>query len=226
MFIGHYAVALAAKKAAPRTSLGTLFIAAQFIDLLWPLLVLAGLEHVRISPGSTIVTPLDFYDYPYSHSLLGVLVWGVLLSGGYFVLKRDVRASIVLGLCVVSHWILDLLTHRPDLPLGIGGETRWGLGLWNSLAGTLIVESVLFAAGVFVYLKATRAKNRAGMIGFWALAGVLFAIYLANIFGPPPPSVSTIAVAGNVSWLFVIWAYWVDHNREAGQVVPGAPDRK
>jgi hypothetical protein len=217
MFIGHYAVALAAKKAAPRTSLGTLFIAAQFVDLLWPLLVLAGLEHVRIAPGNTVVTPLDFYDYPYSHSLLGVLVWGVLLASVYFGLKRDVRGSVVLGLCVLSHWILDLLTHRTDLPLGIDSETRWGLGLWNSLAGTLIVETVLLLAGVIVYLRTTRAKNGAGRIGFWALVGVLFAIYLANLFGPPPPNVSTIAIAGNVSWLFVFWAYWVDHNREVVQ---------
>jgi hypothetical protein len=226
MFIGHYGVALAAKKAAPRTSLGTLFIGAQFIDLLWPLLVLAGLEHVRIAPGSTVVTPLDFYDYPYSHSLLGVLFWGVLLASVYFALKRNMRASVVLGFCVVSHWILDLLTHRPDLPLGIGGETRWGLGLWNSLAGTLIVETLLFAGGVIVYLKTTRAKNGVGKIAFWALVGVLFAIYLANLFGPPPPSVSTIAVAGNVSWLIVFWAYWVDHNREAAHGVAGAPGHK
>jgi hypothetical protein len=226
MFIGHYAVALAAKKAAPRTSLGTLFIGAQFIDLLWPLLVLAGLEHVRIEPGSTVVTPLDFYDYPYSHSLLGVFFWGVLLASVYFASKRNMRASVVLGLCVVSHWILDLLTHRPDLPLSIGGETRWGFGLWNSLAGTLIVETLLFVVGVVVYLKTTRAKNGVGKIGFWALVGVLFALYLANLFGPPPPNVSTIAVAGNVSWLFVFWAYWVDHNREAVQGVAGVPDRK
>jgi len=213
MFIGHYAVALAAKKAAPRTSLGTLFIAAQFIDLLWPLFVLVGIEHVRIDPGATAVTPLDFYDYPFSHSFLGVVFWAVLFGVVYFGLRRDGRASIVLALCVASHWFLDLLTHRPDLPLSPGGEARWGLGLWNSLAGTLLVETALFAAGVFVYLRTTRAKNRVGSIGFWALAGILFAIYLTNLFGPPPPDVSTIAYAGNLSWLFVIWAYWVDRNR-------------
>ncbi len=135
----------------------------------------------------------------------------------YFALKRNVRASIVLGLCVVSHWILDLLTHRPDLPIGIGSETRWGLGLWNSLAGTLIVETAFLVTGVIVYLKTTRAKNGVGKFAFWALVGVLFAIYLANLFGPPPPNVSTIAIAGNVTWIFVGWAYWVDHNREVVQ---------
>jgi FtsH-binding integral membrane protein len=213
MFIGHFAVALAAKKAAPRTSLGTLFIAAQFIDLLWPLFLLVGIEHVRIDPGATAVTPLDFYDYPFSHSFLGVVFWAVLFGVVYFGLRRDGRASIVLALCVASHWFLDLLTHRPDLPLSPGGEARWGLGLWNSLAGTLLIETALFAAGVFVYLRTTRAKNRVGTIGLWALAGILFAIYMANLFGPPPPDVSTIAYAGNLIWFFVLWAYWVDRNR-------------
>lgn len=213
MFIGHYAVALAAKKAAPRTSLGTLFIAAQFIDLLWPLFILFGLEHVRIVPGDTVVTPLDFYDYPYSHSLLAVLVWGLLFAAVYFSFKRTMSASIVLGLCVASHWVLDLLTHRPDLPLGMGGDARWGLGLWNSLAGTLIVETGLFVGGIVLYMKTTRAANGKGKFGFWALIGVLFAIYLANLFGPPPPDVAAIGYAGNLSWLFVLWAYWVDRNR-------------
>jgi hypothetical protein len=213
MFVGHYAVALAAKKAVPRTSLGTLFLAAQFVDLLWPLFLLVGFEHVRIVPGTTVVTPLDFYDYPYTHSLLGAITWGVLLGGVYFGIRRDLRSSIVVGLCVVSHWILDLLTHRPDLPLGISGETRWGLGLWNSLPGTLIVEVGLFAAGVYFYATTTSAKNRIGGIGFWALVGLLTIIYFMNLFGPPPPDVTMIAYAGNLSWLFVIWAYWVDKNR-------------
>jgi hypothetical protein len=213
MFIGHYAVALAAKRVAPRTSLGTLFIATQFVDLLWPLLLLAGCEHVRIVPGSTVVTPLDFYDYPYSHSLLGTMFWGAILSGLYFGLRKSIHPSIIVGLCVMSHWVLDLLTHRPDLPLSVTGESRWGMGLWNSLPGTLIVEGGLFAAGVFVYLRTTDAKNRVGGVGFWALISLLSIIYIMNLFGPPPPDVTMIAYAGNLSWLFVIWAYWVDRNR-------------
>jgi hypothetical protein len=213
MFIGHYAVALAAKKASPRTSLGTLFLAAQFVDLLWPLFLIAGLEHVKIAPGTTVVTPLDFYDYPYTHSLFGTVTWAVLLGAVYFVVKRDLRPSILVGLCVVSHWFLDLLTHRPDLPLGIVGEARWGLGLWNSLAGTLVVEAGLFAVGVYIYVTTTRARNRIGAIGFWALVSLLAIIYVMSLFGPPPPDVTMIAYAGNVSWLFVVWAYWVDKNR-------------
>jgi hypothetical protein len=217
MFIGHFAVALAAKKAAPHTSLGTLFIASQFIDLLWPLFVLVGVEHVRIVPGITAVTPLDFYDYPYTHSLLAVLFWGILLGILHVVVKRDVRAGLVVSLCVLSHWLLDLLTHRPDLPIGLSGDSRWGIGLWNSFAGTLLVESALFAGGVYLYASSTSAKNGVGRVGFWSLAATLFVVYLANLFGPPPPSVSMIAIAGNASWLFVAWAYWIDRNRDVLQ---------
>src|SRR5512139_3691369 len=138
MFLGHFAVGFAAKRLAPRASLGTLFLAAQFIDLLWPLLVLLGIERVRIAPGITTVTPLDFEHYPWSHSLFAVSVWGVLFATVYLFIRRDRRASLVLGLAVLSHWLLDFLVHRPDLPLLPGGE-RFGLGLWNSLAGTLVV---------------------------------------------------------------------------------------
>ena len=214
MFIGHYAVALAAKKASPRTSLGTLFIATQFVDLLWPLFLLFGVEHVRIAPGDTIVTPLDFYDYPYTHSLLAVGCWGILIGILYFVVRREVRGAVVVSLCVFSHWLLDLIAHRPDLPVGLTGDTRLGLGLWNSLAGTLLVESALFTGGVALYIRSTKGRNRRGTAGFWVLVAALYAIYIVNLFGPPPPSVQMIAVAGNLAWVFVFWAYWVDRNRE------------
>jgi hypothetical protein len=218
MFIGHYAVALAAKKATPGTSLGTLFIAAQFVDLLWPVLLLLGLEHVRIDPGNTMMTPLDFYDYPISHSLLGAVLWSALVGFIYFALRRHKTAAVVVGLCVISHWILDLITHRPDLPLGFGGDTRLGLGLWNSFAGTVVVEAGLFLAGIVIYLKATRGKDRIGTLGFWGLVMVLLGVYIANLFGPPPPEAQAIAVVGNLSWLFVLWAYWVDRHRRSAQI--------
>ena len=213
MFIGHYAVALAAKKAAPRTSLGTLFLAAQFVDLLWPLLLLLGVEHVRNDPGNTAFTPLDFYDYPVTHSLAGVVLWSLLLGILYRVIRRDVRGSVVVAACVFSHWLLDFLTHRPDLPLWFTGSTRVGAGLWNSVAGTFVVEVGMFAAGIAIYLRSTRGKDRTGLYAFWSLIAVLFAVYCANLFGPPPPDPLTIAIAGNAAWLFVLWAYWIDRHR-------------
>jgi hypothetical protein len=213
MFIGHFAVALAAKKAAPKTSLGTLFIAAQFVDLLWPILLLLGLEHVRIEPGNTAVTPLDFYDYPISHSLLGAVCWSLATGFIYYSVRKDGRGGLVVGGAVLSHWVLDFLTHRPDLPLWFGGPAV-GLGLWNSFIGTVVVEGLLFAAGIVIYLRVTREKDRIGLYGFWGLIVVLALIYIANLTGGAPPNTQVIAVASNALWLFVFWAYWVDRHRQ------------
>ena len=214
MFIGHYAVALAAKKAAPNTSLGTLLISVQLVDLLWPIMLLLGLEHVRIDPGNTVVTPLDFYDYPITHSLVGAVGWSVAFGLLYFAIRRYKRGALVVGLGVFSHWILDLITHRPDLPLGFGGDVFFGFGLWNSLAGTLVVELAILAIGLAVYLRSTAAKDRVGSYGFWLLTVLLSILYLGNMFGPPPPSEPAIVVAGLGAWLFVIWAYVVDRHRK------------
>jgi hypothetical protein len=215
MFLGHYAVGLAAKKAEPKVSLGTFFLATQFIDLLWPLFLLLGIEAVRIDPGNTAFTPLDFYHYPFTHSLIGVLFWSLVFGLVYYAIRRRKAAALLLGGVVFSHWILDLVTHRPDLPLAPGTDIHFGLGLWNSVPGTLVFEIGLFATGVLLYIRATKAKNRIGSYGFWSLIGILFIIYLSNVFGPPPPSESAIAAVGNASWLFVIWAYWVDRHRGA-----------
>lgn len=213
MFLGHYAVALGAKRAAPKTSLGTLVMASQFIDLLWPILLLTGIEHVRLSPGNTVVTPLDFHDYPISHSFTGVVVWSLVVGGGYWAIRRSWKSALVVGLAVISHWLLDLIVHRPDLPLTFGGDTHVGFGVWNSLPLTLVSELGLIAAGTLVYLRSTQPRDRIGSIGFAAMLVVLVGIYLANVFGPPPPDVGMIAVAGNASWLFVLWAAWVDRHR-------------
>jgi len=226
MFLGHFGVGFGAKAAAPRTSLGTLFLAAQFIDLLWPSMLLAGLETVEIVPGITRVTPLDFTDYPITHSLVAVLVWAALFAGVYFLLKRYPKGAWVCGLAVISHWVLDALTHRPDLPLVPGGAARIGLGLWHSLPATLIVELAIFAVGVGLYLRATRAIDRIGSFALWALVGFLLLIYLGNIFGTPPPSVTALAWVAQAQWLLVIWAYWIDRHRRAeertdpGQLLP------
>jgi len=215
MFLGHFAVALAAKRAAPQVSLGTLVLSAQFLDLLWPLFLLLGVEHVRINPGDTAVTPLDFYDYPLSHSLLTALGWAVVVGGTYFLVRREARGSLVLYGAVLSHWILDAITHRPDLPLIPGFDVFVGLGLWNSLAGTVIVELALFVAAVILYVKDTGAVNRTGVFSLWLFVILLGAIYFLNIFGPPPPSESMIGVVGLSAWLFVLWGYAIDRQRRA-----------
>lgn len=214
MFVGHFGVGFGAKAAAPKLSLGTLFLAAQFVDLLWPTMLLLGLETVEIRPGITKLTPLDFVSYPITHSLLMAGVWGLVLGAAVKWAGRATRSAVVVGLAVVSHWFLDLVVHRPDLPLVPWGGPKLGLGVWNSLPGTLIAEASLLALGVGLYLRRTRARDRVGSVALWVLIALLVAIELANLFGPPPPNVRAIAVAGHAQWLFVAMAYWIDRHRE------------
>ncbi len=214
MFIGHFGVALAAKKVTPRTSLGTLVMAAQFTDLLWPIFLLLGVEKVVIAPGNTVVTPLDFISYPLSHSLLADLGWASLFAGIYKLVKHDSRGALCLWFVLMSHWILDALTHRPDLPLYPGSSTYVGLGLWNSRLGTILVEGAIFTLGVMLYANTTRPRDRIGIYAFRTFVALLVLFYVANLFGPPPPSSKAVALGSLSLWLFVAWAYWFDRHRQ------------
>ena len=213
MFIGHFGAGFGAKAAAPRVSLGWLFAAAQFIDLLWPTLLMAGVERVRIAPGATAVTPLVFEHYPFSHSLLAVLGWALLVGGAYLALRRDRRGAIVLAALVVSHWFLDAVVHVPDLPLYPGSETAVGLGAWNSPALSLAIEVPLFAAGAWLYARSTTPVDAVGRWAFAGLVAFLLAIHAGNLLGSPPPSAAAIAWVGQAQWLLVLWGYWVDNHR-------------
>ena len=217
MFIGHFAVGLAAKRLAPDVSLGTLFLAAQLADLVWPTLVLAGIESLSIRPGITAVTPLDFTRYPYSHSLVGMALWGLGLGIVYFTIKRRALAALVLFMVVLTHWLLDFVSHRPDLPLTLTGAERFGLGLWHSRIATLAVEGLFFAACLWIYVRATRPADAAGRWWLVALVAFLVVVYLANIFGPPPPSVAAVAWSAQAIWLLVAWGYWIDRHRTASR---------
>jgi hypothetical protein len=211
MFLGHFAVALAASRAQPRLRLGTALVAAQLPDVLWPLFLLAGVEHVTIAPGDTAFTPLRFDSYPWSHSLAAVFAWGMIASGLYGMSGGARRAAAWIGPLVMSHWILDALSHRPDMPLLPGDGPRVGLGLWNSVPLTLAVEGLLFAAGVWLF-----AHGRKLGAAFWSLIAFLVLVYLANLFGPPPPSERAIAV----SMLPVGPALWWWANRATRPVAP------
>jgi hypothetical protein len=215
MFIGHIALALAAKRAAPRASLATLFLAAQWADVLWPVFLAIGIEQVRIQPGNTPFTPLDFVSYPYSHSLAALVVWGVLFGVGYRAVAGGRHTVWILAALVVSHWVLDFITHRPDMPL-YPGSAKYGLGLWNSVPATIAVESLMYVAGLTIYLRATRARDRIGRWGFFSLAATLFVIYVVSTFGPPPPSVQALWITALVgAFILTLWAWWVDRHRDA-----------
>ena len=213
MFIGHFGVALAAKKAAPNTSLGILILAAQFLDFLWPVFLLRGIEHVRIAPGFTKVSPLDFADYPISHSLLMATVWATLFGAVYYALRRSARSAWVVGAAVLSHWILDFIVHRPDLQLRPGGEARVGLGLWHSLPASIAVEVLFFGAGLWIYLNCTRARDKIGRYGFWALIAFLIVGWVSTLFVGAPPSVDALAWGGIAMWLTAPWGGWADRHR-------------
>src|SRR5690606_25868369 len=187
---------------------------AQLLDLVWPILVLAGVEHVRIAPGDTAFTPLAFVHYPWTHSLLAALLWSVAAAVVYRLITSDARGALVIGILVTSHWLLDALTHRPDLPLWPGSEALVGLGIWNSVAGTIVLESIFFVAGVALYTAATRSRNRAGRLGYWSLIVFLVLIFVANAMGEPPPSERAVAVVALSAWLLPLWAWWADRNRE------------
>jgi hypothetical protein len=213
MFVGHFALALASKKIDTKPSLGTYFLAAQFLDLIWPLFLLLGIEHVVIDPGNTEFTPLNFIYYPFSHSFLGVLIWSAAFAAVYYLIRKNYKTALLLGVLVMSHWILDLITHRPDLPLTFSNETKAGFGLWNSFWISLLLEGIIFTAGSLLYFNVTKAGGKKGNIIIWTLLIFLAVVFLMNAFGPPPPDEKSIAVVSLSLWLVVAWGYWADRHR-------------
>ena len=201
------------KKSHRKSNLVLLFFAAQFSDLLWPIFLILGIEHARINPGNTAFTPIDFYDYPLSHSLLMSMVWSVLFGGIFFYLKKNLRNSIIVGCIVFSHWLLDFLSHKPDLSLAPRIHMFLGLGLWNSIVGTICIEGFLIIGAVYIYIRTTNSLDRIGDYAFWGLIALLLISYIANITSPLPPSMNAVAYTGFAQWLFIAWAYWIDQHR-------------
>jgi membrane-bound metal-dependent hydrolase YbcI (DUF457 family) len=215
VFIGHFAVGFAAKKIAPQASLPALLFAPLFADALWPVLVAVGAEHVRIDPGNTVVTPFDFVSYPWSHSLLMLSIWGILLGALFRKRPDGARTWWVIAALVVSHWFLDWITHAPDMPLYPGGP-KYGLGLWNSVMGTMIVELAMFIVGVTLYQTSTRPRDAVGRWAFYALVGLLLVAFIADSLDPSaPPSVRAVWISGLIATpVTLLWAWWIDRHRE------------
>ena len=207
MFIGHFALGLISKKNNKLPSLAMMFIAVQLLDLIWPIFVLLGIESLTIDPGNTKLTHLAFEFYPYSHSLFMAVVWSLVLGISYYVFTKKRNGSILLGGLVLSHWILDFISHRPDLPLSPFTDVKVGLGLWNSPIIETAFELLLFVIGVYLYFRSTKPKRK---IAFWLLIIFLFVVYLMNIFGPPPPDPMSVAWSANLMWLIVLWAWWIE----------------
>jgi hypothetical protein len=221
MFIGHVALGLAAKRFAPRAPLSLLLAAPLVSDLLFPLLLLLGWEQMRLAPGERGFLAMELVHMPYSHSLLASAGWAVLLALAYFAWRRDARGTLVLALLVPSHWVLDALTHRPDMALLISGGPKVGLGLWNSLPATLVVEGALFALCVWQYTSVTRPTGRAGIIALWSLLGLLVVMQLHTAFGPPPPGPEPMAYLMLALWLIPAWGMWIDRTRSLAASLTG-----
>jgi hypothetical protein len=215
MFIGHFGLSFAAKKAAPNVSLGTLFIATQFVDILWPFLLVFNVEKVAVVPGHTKTNAFDFLYFPYTHSLLMGMVWGMVAATIYWLFKKDKRGAIVIGLCVLSHWFLDLVVHVDDLPLTPFDKYKMGFGLWNHVALTLIIEVLLLLIGTYIYTSFTKARNRVGKWVLWVLVLLLLVAQFSNTFAPPPsgPVVNLLFSFMIMMTIIISLAYWVDKNR-------------
>jgi hypothetical protein len=213
MFVGHTAVALAAKSRMPTVALGWWVAAAFALDLLWPFFLLAGIEQVSIAPGATAFNPLIFDSYPWSHSLAMACVWGIALGGIARWRGMTPRAAALLAAVVVSHWVLDFASHTPDMPLWPGVAPRLGLGLWQSVPATLLIEGLMFTGGVVLYLRATRAVDRVGVVAFWSFILISTLMWASGPWSPPPPSSRALAWFALGSWLLVVWAQWADRHR-------------
>jgi hypothetical protein len=223
--VGHFAVGFLAKRVEARLSLGTLVLAALLADFLWCGLMLAGVEHVRFKAGTGAANYAEAYDIALSHSLLTDAVWAALFAAGYFWRRRERRGAWVLFFAVLSHWPLDVLAHRPDMPLAPGVERYLGLGLWTNVPATVVVEGGFWLLALVLYARSTRPKKRLGVYAFWAVAALLTLIWYNNIAGPPPPDPRTAPLFSLVYFsLVVAWAYWMNRLRppKSGHESPDA----
>jgi len=217
MLVGHIAVGLAAKRITPRVSLGTTVLAAVLPDLLWCVFLLAGIEHVELRPGRGAAHYFGASDMAFSHSLLMDAAWGALLAAAYFFARRYARGAWTLFAAVMSHWLLDFVAHRPDMVLAPGFGWRFGLGLWNSVAATVVVEGGIWLLAIIVYAvyaRVTRPNGAMGVYAFWIGIAFLTLAWYGNIAGPPPSSQRAMAISSLVFFSCVVaWAYWMNRVR-------------
>jgi membrane-bound metal-dependent hydrolase YbcI (DUF457 family) len=214
MFVGHFAVGLAAKRVAPAVSLGTLVLAAMVADLLWCVFLIAGIEHVEFRPAMGAANYFHATNIALSHSLLMDAVWATLLAAAYFLRRRSPSGAWILFAAVISHWLLDWIAHRPDMPLAPGAHMYFGLGLWTSIPATILIEGGFWLLAVILYARATRPTGRTGIYAYWAVIAVLTLAWYGNISGPPPRDPHTAPyVSLTLFSLAVAWAYWMNRLR-------------
>ncbi len=218
MFVGHYGVALAFKKADPRLSLGTLFLGALLVDILWGIFLILGWEQARVDPGYTAVTPFQFLSYPLSHSLVAGGFWALVMAAAYY--SRPTidsshrrRGALVLAVVVISHWFLDAVVHLPDLPLVGNDSTKVGLGLWDNPAATYVIEFGLLAVGVWIYVHTKTKRHPLQAARLALLIGLLVALTAVNVWLPPPDNMKVIGASAIGMYLGIAWlGAWIDRD--------------
>ncbi len=224
MFLGHYGVALGLKRAEPKVSLGTLFVAVQLADLLWGVFLLLGWEHVRVLPDDNPLLRLQFYDYPISHGLVAALAWGAAAAAVYYSwptrdTTRHWQAAALVGVAVASHWPIDLLVHLPDLPLLGNDSPKLGLGLWRHLWVSVALELCMLAAGAAVYVRGRSRRSPVRPVRLAIVLVTLVAVYLGSLWGPPPPSAAVIAASDIVFLLLMgFLAAWADRRASPAEL--------
>ena len=214
MFIGHLATGFAAKKAAPCASLHVALLAAGFVDVLFSVFVLLGVEVAEINPGHTAVVPVEFLSYPWSHSLVMMIAWAAVFGGAYLWKTGYKRGAAVMAALVVLHWPLDWASHAPDMQLAPWIENRYGLSLWDSEPATALVELVMFGLGVWAYSSETSAPTRKGTLALWSFVAFVLALYAMSFVSPPPPSLKAMALANLLFLPSLLWARWAERSRE------------
>lgn len=215
MFVGHYGPALAAKATKKSVPLWVLFLAVQLLDVFWSIFVMLGIEKVRIVPGITATNPLDLYYMPYTHSFVAAILWSVGSSVVYRSFRRGdgwMGAGLVGG-AVFSHWVLDLLVHRPDLAL-YDDTMKVGLGLWNYPVVSSALEIAFLFGGIYLYYRATKPVTPGGRYGMVLFGFVMLGVQGLAFFGPTPASADGAAVEALLSYLlFAGVAFWLEKKR-------------
>lgn len=213
MFIGHLAVGFIAKRIEPKVSLGTWILAVLLSDLIIFLLLIGGIENLRVESGFEVNRVVG-ENIAYSHSLLTNIIWAFLFAAAYFFWRRYPRGAFLLFAAVLSHWLLDFISHRPDMPLAPGISARFGLGLWNSIPATLIVEGGFWLFAVILYVRATVPKNRAGTYAFWVGIGLITLLWYGNLRQGMDPDPLKAGIGGLIGFsLMIVWSYWMNRVR-------------
>jgi len=221
MLVGHYAVALIAKRNQPKINLGTLVFAAMLADFAWCAFMILGLEQVQFKSGLGAGQYFSATNIALSHSLLMDFVWATLFGLAYFLRSRHPAAASTIFFVVLSHWFLDFVSHRPDLPFAPGTRRFVGLGLWNSIPATLLVEGAFWLFAILLFVRATHSRSRKAAFVFWAGISLLTLVWLSNIAGPPPQNPKVAPFASLIFFsLTLVWACWVNRSRVVPQARP------